>query len=203
MDNIQHYVKHFNNLVEQQSTQKTRPDGYGSIAVITESSFWTRDDYDDGSFTIRQMNPGVLDKIIRFGPLQTTISELFAMGFILQIEGWVSKRNQTLRLIRGHEQYKVARIPTHSLSSCQDLTQFIRDRAAPHIEPIKEKVETPHIQEVIREVFIEQDPLEQLLLRYPIRRKPIEFVGNQTLPEYVKSQLKEQRRLQHVVRESE
>lgn len=226
MDNIQRYIEHFDGMVARKEakhsfssvpiTESTtnassivatrevsgRGENYsvytderGNTVKQHDTSYYTRKEYDDGSLIIKQSVIGPIDKTIRFGPLSAKLSELFAMGFILQIDGWKNNRNQKLRLIRGREQYKLAKIPTHCLNQYQDLTMWVRDGSKPHFEPY---TVNPKPKEIIKEVRIETDPFEELMLRYPVRRKTVEFVGNQTLEQYVKQQLREQRRLENV-----
>ena len=171
------------------------PDGYGSFAQEISTSFYTRLDYDDGSFIITQNTVGPFDKVIRFGPLKTNLSELFKMGFILEIQGWKNSMNQKLRLVRGKEKYKLRRIRTSDIGAHDNLVQWVRDATEPHYEPYTTERKP---KEIIKEVRVQTDPFEELMLRYPVNKKPIEFIGNQTLNEYVKQQLREQRRLQNV-----
>jgi hypothetical protein len=160
-----------------------------------DTPYYTRKDYDDGSFIIQQCIRGPNDKTISFGPLSTTLSELFAMGFILQVIGWKSNRSHKLKLVREHEQYKLAKIPAYSLDRHQDLSIWVKDSVKPQFEPYTVERKP---KEIIKEVRIETDPFEELMLRYPVRRKAVRFVGNQTLEQYVKQQLREQRKLEHV-----
>lgn len=201
MNNVQRYVEHFDAHVRRKDPSYAMvefvEDGYGGTAQQMETSYYTRKDYDDGSFNIQQSVIGPIDKVIRFGPLTAKLSELFAMGFILQIEGWKNHHNQKLRLVRGNEQYKLRKIRTVDLDTHRDLTDWVKDDAKPHFEPYT--VEYEHKpKEIIREVRIQTDPFDELMLRYPVVRKPVEFVGNQTLKEYVKQQLREQRKLENV-----
>lgn len=226
MDNIQRYVEHFDGMAARKEAKHSFPsvpitestinassivatkevsgrgenysvytDERGNTVKQHETPYYTRKEYDDGSLTVKQSVIGPVDKTIRFGPLSAKLSELFAMGFILRIDGWVSNRNQKLRLIRGSEQYKLAKIPTHCLDQYQDLTMWVRDGLNSHFEPY---TADPKPKEIIKEVRVETDPFEELMLRYPVRRKTVEFVGNQTLEQYVKQQLREQRRLENV-----
>jgi hypothetical protein len=200
-DNIKRYVKYFDEQVSKKSNgdfamMQLVPDGYGGAAEELSTCFYTRRDYDDGSFIIEQRETGPFDKVIRFGPLESKLSELIRMGFILVIQGWKYHRNQKLRLVRGKEQYKLTKIRTVDLGKYDNLTNWVKDGTKPHFEPYT--VEHVQPKTIIKEVRIETDPFEQLLLRYPVTRKPVEFIGNQTLTEYVKQQLREQRRLQNV-----
>jgi hypothetical protein len=201
MDNIQKYVQHFDaqykrSIGNDSAFTEIKSDGYGGSVIEIETSCYTRKDYDDGSFVIQQLNIGLNDRTIKFGPLTTKLSDLFAMGFILKIQGWKHSRNQKLVLIRGNERYKLAKIPTSQLNQYQDLTMWVKDYTKPHFDPYTVE---PKLKQIIKEVRIETDPFEQLTLRYPVRRKTVEFVGNQTLEQYVKQQLREQRRLENVV----
>lgn len=200
MDNIQRYVEHYDGIVRRRQmangeTVTLYTDERNNTVEQRDTSYSTRLDYDDGSFIITQNIVGPIDKSVRFGPLTTKLSHLFALGFRLEIDGWKNRRNQKLRLVRGDEQYKLAKIPTWRVSEHQDLTMWVRDGSAPHFEPY---TVDPKPKEIIKEVRIETDPFEELMLRYPVRRKTVEFVGNQTLEQYVKQQLREQRRLENV-----
>lgn len=178
-------------------------DGYGGFSKTTSNRFWEREDWDDGSFIMRQLNPGVLDKTLKFGPLTAKLSELQARGFFLTIESFNYRKKHSLILrnkTNHRESYKVATITNSDLSTQEDLAMFIRDVAEPDyhqyvpLRPVVKVVE----KEVIKEVMVKTDPFEELLMRYPLERKPVEFIGNLTLNEYVKQQLKENRKLHYV-----
>ncbi len=164
--------------------------------VETNTSYYTRKDYDDGSFNIEQYTTGPFDKTLAFGPLTVKLSELLVKGFHLNINGWKNNSNQKLHLIRGAERYKLQKIPTHELNKYEDLTQWVKDYTKPHFEPYTVKYKP---REIIKEVRIETDPFDQLMLRYPVRRKTVKFIGNQTLEEYVKQQLFEHKRVENVI----
>lgn len=143
---------------------------------ITSSIYWERCDWDDGSFTVTQHTPGSFDKILSFGPLSTTLNQLFKQGFFLFIDGWRKHRNQNLYITKEAERYKVARISTADLDRYADLTHWIKPNMRPHVE---------------LSIAAIPDPFETLMAKYPKRIKPVEFVGNQTLKQYVSQQLKE------------
>jgi hypothetical protein len=170
-------------------------DGYGGFADEISTSFYTRLDYNDGSFIIRQNTVGPFDRVVRFGPLKTNLSDLFKIGFTLEIEGWKNSMNQKLHLVRDKEKYKLAKLKTSDIGRYDNLVQWVKDATEPHYEPYTVKRKP---KEIIKEVRVQTDPFEELILRYPVKRKPVEFIGNQTLNEYVKQQLREQRRLQNV-----
>lgn len=180
-----------------------KKDGYGGFSKTTSNSFWSRKDWDDGSFIMRQVTPGVLDKTLKFGPLTAKLSELRARGFFLTIESFNYRKKHSLILqnIDNHrESYKVATIFNDDLNKHQDLSAFIRDQSEPDYHqyvPLKPVVKIVE-KEVIKEVMVKTDPFEELLMRYPLERKPVEFIGNLTLNEYVKQQLKENRKLHYV-----
>lgn len=203
------------NLVEQtvyyidRTSQKTaiKKDGYGGFSKITSNSFWEREDWDDGSFIVRQLDRGVLDRTLKFGPLSAKLSELYAKGFILTVESFTHRRKHSLilrNLNNYRESYKVAKVTNDDLSRIDDLTRFIRDGSKPdYLAAEANMMKTKEIvkiveKEVIKEVMIKPDPFDELLMRYPLARKPVEFIGNLTLNEYVKQQLKENRKLHHV-----
>jgi len=180
-----------------------KKDGYGGFSKVTSNSFWEREDWDDGSFIMRQLNPGIIDRTLRFGPLTSKLSELQGRGFFLTIESFNYRKKHSLILrnkTNHRESYKVATIANDDLGKHSDLTMFIRDVAEPDyhqyvpLRPVVKVVE----KEVIKEVMVKTDPFEELLMRYPLERKPVEFIGNLTLNEYVKQQLKENRKLHYV-----
>jgi hypothetical protein len=200
MNNVERYVKYFDNLVPRKTNgnfamHQFVSDGYGGFAQETSTSFYTRLDYDDGSFIIRQNTIGPFDRVIRFGPLKTNLSDLFKKGFKLEIQGWKSTMNQKLCLVRGREKYKLRKIRTSDIGRYDNLVQWVKDVMEPHYEPYTVEHKP---KEIIKEVLVQTDPFEELMLRYPVKRKPVEFIGNQTLKEYVKQQLREQRRLENV-----
>jgi len=180
-----------------------KEDGYGGYSKTVSNGFWEREDWDDGSFIMRQFDPGVVDKTLRFGPLTSKLSELQRKGFFLAIESFNYRKKHSLILRNkfvSRESYKVATIANADLGKHQDLTMFIRDGSEPDyhayvpVRPVVKIVE----KEVIKEVMVKTDPFEELLMRYPLERKPVEFIGNLTLNEYVKQQLKANRKLDYV-----
>ena len=174
-------------------------DGFGGFSKTTSNSFWEREDWDDGSFIMRQLNRGVIDKTLRFGPLTAKLSELQSKGFFLTIESFNYRKKHSLilrNIDNRRESYKVATIFNGDLNKHQDLSAFIRDGAEPDYHqyvPLR-----PVVKVVEKEVMVKTDPFEELLMRYPLERKPVEFIGNLTLNEYVKQQLKANRKLHYV-----
>lgn len=184
-----------------------KKDGRGGFSKTVSNSFWEREDWDDGSFIVRQLDRGVLDKTLKFGPLSAKLSELYAKGFILTVESFSHRRKHSLilrNLNNYRESYKVATVTNDDLSKIDDLSRFIKDGSKPDYHVTQANMAKPQEiikiveKEVIKEVMIKPDPFDELLMRYPLKRKPVEFIGNLTLDEYVKQQLKENRKLDYV-----
>jgi|688.fasta_scaffold345461_2 hypothetical protein len=159
---------------------------------------YTRKDYDDGSFAIDQLNFGLTDRILKFGPLCTKLSYLYTIGFFLSINSCIRNRKHKLILRNKHktESYKVANVTNEDLRKTVDLAALIREQLKVNSVMAAEIVEAE--KEIIKEVVINNDPFDELLKKYPLGRKPVEFIGNLTLNEYVKQQLKEHRKLENV-----
>lgn len=220
--NVQRYVQHFDRLLESKDsnkitveksygesgtypvTKRTKPNKYGGNIKVTTSAFWERSEYDDGSFTIHQNRIGLTNKKIRFGPLETTLKELLDMGFTMCVDSFTHRKKHSLIIRRGKEVYKLRTLTSEDLTKYADLFSHVRDDSSLDYhhktnDTSVDKTQTiVEMREVIKEVRIQTDPFEELMLRYPVVRKPVEFVGNQTIREYVKQQLKENRRLQDV-----
>lgn len=183
-------------------------DGYGGFSRKSSNSFWEREDWDDGSFIVNQFKRGALDKTLKFGPLSAKLSELYSKGFFLTVESFIHRRKHSLvlRNSKNHrESYKVATVTNDDLGRLGDLTRFIKDQVKPDYHSVSASMAAKATEiirfiekEVIKEVIVQTDPLDELLKRYPLERKPVEFIGNLTLNEYVKQQLKEHRKLHHV-----
>ena len=186
---------------------KIEKDGYGGFCRVTTSDYLERKDWDDGSFIVRQLKQATPDKTLRFGPLTVKMSEMYDRGYVLLVESFKHRKKHSLilRNSKNHrESYKVATILASELCEYIDLAAFVRDGAEPDYQVTMANLKTPKEivkiveKEIIKEVMIKPDPFDELLLRYPLERKPVEFVGNLTLNEYVKQQMKEHRRLHYV-----
>lgn len=116
-----------------------------------------------------------------FGPLSTTLSDMFARGYHLRAICYkVGRRHQyseKVHLVKGREKWLVGSVPRSWFSAPKDLllSDMIRDGK----------------QLFNKASYDVRDPLEQLLLAYPTKRKktPV-MVGNMTLREYVREVLK-------------
>lgn len=186
VNSIQKFVEHCDMLACRHQTSDWKIIRTPTNEWTTD--YWVRRDYDDGSFNISQYTIGPIDKSIKFGPLSTKLSMLFAQGFRLEIEGWKTNLKQKLRLVRGAEQYKLVKIPTYRLEEYQDLSRWVKDGSTPHFEPYT--IERKESRAII-------DPFEELMRKYPVTKNTVEFIGNQTLREYVKQQLREHRKLEY------
>lgn len=177
-----------------------KPDVYGGIVKITSTSFWEIQEYDDNSFVMTQTKIGYSNPTLKFGPLSTSLNELMKSGFFLSIDSFSHRRRHALTLTNDKERYKVGSLFTQDLKKYEDLSGFVRQNIRPDYQ---NRSFTP--KKVLRgntllnKVNVQQaDPLDELKLKYPVTRKPVEFIGNQTIEEYVKTQLKQHRRLHYV-----
>lgn len=139
----------------------------------------TRTEYED-CIILRQNDIGMRDKTIFFGPLSTSLSDLFYDGFALEVvvvrrdlrRGL--KRKSKLRLRHGRERYMIGRFLSRDLLESDDLTGFVRE--------MKNLLQVPDLP------VPDDDPLDLLLQKYPKKIQGI-MIGNQTLKEF----------LQHIV----
>lgn len=166
-----------------------------TIQPETISKCYTYSEEDDRSFSMEQYAHIKNDKELFFGPLKTTINQLIDMGFHLEISGFKYQRHFKLVLRRDREQYSILKLNADQLHAHGDLGWHIKkDNLKLHFFCPKHEMLKPVVKyiEKIKEVEV-GDPLEQLRVKYPKRHKKVEFIGNQTLSEYVKTQLKIQR----------
>lgn len=123
---------------------------------------------------------GDSDPILTFGPLSCSLSELFSQGFFLRAICYNYKRriqySEKVHLVRGQEKYLVGKVPRSWFGDPkgQSLSTFVTN--------------TNYLQ---KHSVDYRDPLEQLLLEFPVKRVKKDankiLVGNQTLKEYVRS----------------
>lgn len=154
------------------------------------TDFYMRADYDDGSFIIEQPVSPNTNKTLRFGPLSVTVSELYSRGFWLCVESFAQRRKHKLILRNTQnprEAYRLTMIFDIDLGKHSDLSMFIKDQS----EPVKETIGYTNLAVV-------RDPFDELQAKYPAKPKHIKSIGNLTFEEYVKQQLRENRRLNYV-----
>ncbi len=136
--------------------------------------------FEDGSFKVNQYAVEGSDPTLFFGPLQAKLSDLFAMGFILQMSSYVKKTtygSSKVHLIRGKEKYLVGKISNYAL------------RAA-HTKPVLQSVIKDGMQLMGKASTDSYDPFQQLERKYPpINKKKTVMIGNQTVRQYVEANL--------------
>lgn len=139
------------------------------------------------------------DKTISFGPLSTTLSDLFDKGYWLETKldykhfNVNCQRWTRVYLTDGVDRYRLYSIDfaelqaTGKIHGQYDLGSAITDRTNLLRTHSSARYPKPVIQEKIVERFVERDPFEVLAERYPRGKKPSynwdTVVGNRTLRE--------------------
>lgn len=140
---------------------------------------------DDGSYIISQYQSKKYGDVqLYFGPLSTSLDQLFYMGWHLEIHAFNHQKFATLRLVndKKRESFKIAKTYVEDFIKTPDLGIFVKNNKNYLLAKVSEfkKVEMTKIQE---------EPLDVLKKIYPFK-KPNQMVGNLTLPEYVRQQLR-------------
>jgi hypothetical protein len=125
---------------------------------------------DDGTFCVRQHVCTSQDKTLHFGPLQTTLGQLFLDGWFLQCHGRVIDRSvkMSLQHTTKMDRYKVRKVNCyHSAVSLCDLVP-------------------DDMQYIQKYCSKDTDPMLALMLKFPVKKtvKPT-LIGNSTLGEYL------------------
>lgn len=165
----------------------------GGYYLDKSTSYYTAKEYINGHFIIMQFFVGgeIYDRELRFGPVKVKLSELMKDDkYFLLLEGSIQKSSQNLRLVdfeEFSESYTLARIRTVDRYARNNLALWIQ-------KDYHNRLQSPSKKQLS---FVEKDtdPLDTLKKMYPKKMKPVTYIGNQTLPEYVKQQLREKRRL--------
>jgi hypothetical protein len=114
------------------------------------------------------------DKIVFFGPLSTSLSQLGLRGFNLRCEvpqkTGLQYRRVKIYLQNGKERFLVSKQKAYKVVESKNLSDFIRNEQ--------------NLMHVCSSVPIERDPWEVLMSKYPAKGNDI-FVGNETLKEYL------------------
>lgn len=144
--------------------------------------------FEDNSFLIIQnyVHPNT-DKTIRFGPLSTTLTELFQKGYVLRLDSYIGRSFHKIYLVYSNdinERYFIAKIKNE---------QFIENRGISLSCYVKEGTSPKSCHTHSANV----DYFTELQKKYPVKTKKIANIGNQTILEYVKQNLK-QRNLNRV-----
>lgn len=154
-----------------------------------KQKMYTYEWFDDNSFIFKQSTPTRnYDKWIKFGPLESTLYDLMVDGFELMIEGRKRKINHSfaIKLVRKKEIYSIGRVGGEIFNQdFDDIGSLVKNVSKPSFISgfrVKDKI-----------YLNIKDPLDALIKAYPRKTKSIEMIGNQTLTEYVKTQLKKQR----------
>jgi hypothetical protein len=138
---------------------------------------------EDGDFYIKDSDNKHLIKFfnptLKFGPLETTLFQLFENGFYLEVGGFASPRvRYKLRLTRGRESYLLGRITLEEIKQADSLSEFVVHGFRPilRLDRMDQQLE---------------NPWKRLLAKYPAPKKPEPMIGNRTLSEVIKDQLEE------------
>lgn len=122
-----------------------------------------------------QHEPGV-DKTLKFGPLETTIYDLYDKGWKLKCSiprKYRLKKRFKIHLYCGSEVYKVGSLPKDYANTVTDFASFIKDGS---------KVSYgQHIKETFSWDILHK--------KYPRKKKP-PMIGNQSLREFVLAQIR-------------
>ncbi len=125
------------------------------------------------------------NKVIRFGPLPTTLGDMWSLGYTLECSFTARElkysRGAKIHLVnfKDRSRYKIRKInPIDIIRNNTPLSDFVKDGSqlmhcmssiAKRPEPIEPK-----------------DPFDALLEKYPRSRKEKVMIGNQTLEEYIR-----------------
>lgn len=152
--------------------------------VIQDTKVWIKSPIeDDGSYIIQQSyTVNNYHEKINFGPLSTAIGKLFDDGWFLLICGNVKNKSVTLHLENGgRDFYVIAKNNIEAFLKVDDLSVFIKSTQNYLLK------KCDHSKNYNTKAL--ENPLDVLKKKYPYK-KPQTMIGNLTLPEYVKQQLK-------------
>ena len=155
------------------------------VDVIPTHKSWSFTGFhpEDGSFCIIQRESPIHgDLKLNFGPLDTTLDKLMWDGYFLSIEGFKHQRKVKLKLINDKKRdgYVLYNAPLFEFFKHTDLGLFVNET--------KNYLLRRLLPEDAKRKYVES-PLDSLMRQYPVK-KPEMMIGNMTLDEYVKQQLK-------------
>lgn len=139
---------------------------------------------EDGSFSISQYTCEFNgDTLLNFGPISATLETLLWKGYYLSIDGFRYNRKVKLKLVhdRLKENYAIYSAPLEIFLKETDLSVFIR-QTKNYLLRKSELKET-------KKIVVSENPFDQLKKKYPFKKPEIK-IGNQTVDEYVRQQLK-------------
>lgn len=165
----------------------------------TSSKFWYQEIYDDCSFCMYQKSLPIGNHTsLKIGPLRTSLSNLFSMGYYFEIQSWTFRRKHPLILKNNEKEiYILKYLTTKELTKYESFSELLGDEYNLDFKEYKEKKPDVLVRIIRKEVPVQKDPLDELMLRYPKYKKPINFIGNLTIEVYTKQQLKKQRDLHY------
>ena len=130
----------------------------------------------DAWVTQRILTPESANPTLFFGPVSITIKELFEKGYHLRAICYKVGRRpnyyEKLHLVKNNEKWLVGKVPRSWFENSKGLllVDFIKNN-----------------QQMFNKVSADiRDPLQQLMLAYPKRKKSV-MMGNQTLKEFVRT----------------
>lgn len=149
--------------------------------ALVESRF----DDTDNSFLLAQYSflEGGPDPVLRFGPLTSNLSAMYADGWHLTAWGFrTCSRTFPLRLRRGLEVWKVGRVIIDQALKSDNLAQWV-DMTKPRADQT--------ICRLPLFAFVDTDPFKAVMQKYPPTRKTAHMIGNKTLREFALEHLRD------------
>ena len=142
-------------------------------------SYCFLDLYEDNSFIMTQKTLAFAGISLQFGPAIISLASLEPRGYYLEVRGanlrntGKLERSFPVMLTQGQDRYRVGRIPARKVTKCVNLVDYLYSK-----KPLNS------------EAHVSIEPLQALKRKYPYCKKPVEYIGNNTIREYVKNQLK-------------
>lgn len=117
---------------------------------------------------------------LKFGPLYATLDQLFDLGFRLEVTSHIGHKYSKLILTSEQESYYICKQPFENFLK-SDLTWFVKNK----------KCFISRFQQT------QLDPFIELQKKYPKSISRITSIGNQSIENYVKTQLQSHRNIQY------
>jgi len=185
------------------TTYETEYRVYGHKLKVTSDvriKVWT-DGYGDMEVVIKQLAV-VKDVSVRFGPVRTSLSELFSTGHWMEVRGdqrdikMMGGRKMRVYLTDGTDRYRVGSLSWDELQNLADEcgSYDLGTCFSKKSNMMKAHSTARPPKPVIKERIVERDPFEVLSERYPSQnKKPYGWgtmVGNRTLRERFEDHLR-------------
>jgi hypothetical protein len=133
-------------------------------------------DANDGSFLMQQKALAADDQdvVLRFGPLTSPMSALFADDWGLSIWGFRIRHDQgyAIRLHKGARAYTVGKSTPRAVAAAKSLVPFVSQR-----------------EHGVQEIKIQADPLLALMMQYPRAKQSPFLIGNQSARQAILAEL--------------